>query len=95
MGDTVVIELSSEQGTPYAWRVGPDLDTSVLSPLDEGRFLADLVPTAEGEPLPGTFDFRARAAKGTPSGPVSLELLYARTWDEEPTYRVMVTALVR
>jgi hypothetical protein len=84
--------LSRERPTRGGWGLTWTLRFSLLSTRGVSSPTSSRQPRASPCLEPST---SARAAKGTPSGPVSLELLYARTWDEEPTYRVMVTALVR
>ena len=78
-GDTLIVRLSSNASTGYAWeRVAPETFAGgSLEPLGEGAYRN--LGSAPGSP--GVTSFRY-AAVG--SGTVTLRFVYRRPWEEEP-----------
>jgi hypothetical protein len=88
VGDRLVVQLPAEDDSGYAWKLD-SYDPGIVSPLGNGRFLADLDgQNARSSGTSGTFVMQLESVSHTlPGMPMTLQLMYVPAWDKmEPAY---------
>jgi len=89
VGDEVIVRLTGNPTTGYAWLVADSLKETVLESLGDGVFVPGTDAPAGGG---GHFEFRFRAVA---IGTTPLELSYRRTWEDEALETFAVAVIVR
>lgn len=88
VGDRLVVQLPAEDDSGYAWKLS-SYDPEIVSPLSNGRFLADLGEQNPGSSgTSGTFAVQLESISHTlPGVPTKLQLIYTPAWEQtEPAY---------
>lgn len=82
----LIVQLAANPSTGYAWQIKSTLHSSVLKQLGDPKLDCDETELA-GTPCRVEFQFRAVAPGTTP-----LDLVYKRSWEDEPidTFSVVV-----
>ncbi len=86
-GDILIVRLEGNPSTGYEWAIRDTLRPQVLRPLGDPKLECDEIGPP-GAPCTVEFQFRAASAGTTP-----LDLVYKRSWEDEPidTFSVIVS----
>jgi inhibitor of cysteine peptidase len=85
----LIVHLKADPSTGYAWQIQGTLRPEILRSLGDPKIDCDETATV-GTPCSVEFQFRAVSVGTTP-----LDLVYKRSWEDEPIDTFSVTVSIR